>query len=62
MYTCFICGQQITEDDEIEWFGINNKDKIHKKCKSKFWENTKYISEIASDKFLKFLIKKYLLK
>ena len=55
MYTCFVCGKPVTEDDEFEWFGLDG-DKIHKKCKPNVDEAWDFINNMTDEEFEKYLL------
>lgn len=55
MYTCFVCGKQVTEDDEFEWFGLDG-DKIHKRCKPNVDKACDFINNMTDEEFKKYLL------
>ena len=55
VYTCFVCGKPVTEDDEFEWFGLDG-DKIHKKCKPNLDDACEFINNMTDKEFEKYLL------
>ena len=55
MGTCFVCGRQVTEDDDYEWFGCDG-DRIHKKCKPNLEKAYDRINNMSDSEFRKYLL------
>ena len=55
MYTCFVCGKAVTEDDEFVWFGLDG-DKIHKSCEKNLQIACDRINNMTDEEFKKYLL------
>lgn len=52
---CFVCGKEVTEDDEFVWFGLDG-DKIHKKCEKDKQKACDFINNMTDEEFHKYLL------
>lgn len=55
MYRCFVCGKEVTEDDEYIWHGLDG-DKIHKKCEPDLQKACDFINDLSDEEFTKYLL------
>ena len=53
-YICFVCDEEINDNDEFEWHGYDGE-KIHKKCKPFLQEKYNLISNMSGDEFKRYI-------
>ena len=54
MYICFVCDEEVKDNDEFEWHGYDGE-KIHKKCKFKEQQKYDCINNMTDDEFRKYI-------
>lgn len=55
MYKCFVCGKQVTENDEFIWFGLDGE-KIHKNCEKNIQKACDRIDNMTDEEFSGYLL------
>lgn len=55
--TCFVCGKDVHESDDYEWFGMDG-DKIHKKCAPNKDKVMSFIDKLTEKQFSDYLLGK----
>lgn len=55
MGTCFVCGKEVTKNDEFEWFGCDG-DKIHKSCECNLEKAYDRVNNMSDKEFVNYLL------
>lgn len=55
MYRCIVCGKEVKDDEDFDWFGLDG-DKIHTNCKKDLDKTYDSFNNMTNEEFRKYLL------